>query len=424
MSETAPEDVESPRPPRRVEQLLTEGGSLKAPDTPEKKNYVHASARSPLFDNIKFVFMYGIVQWHSGRCGQNIRCMPGAEAILGEELGILNCFPKCLGSACLTGFMLIAGVVYAGRTINLRKPSTLLHIVGIALAVQYGLAPPIDWALASRIPSNGHVWFMYALATARAFVGGAQLAGLSARAICAFALAVNLFAALGWHYVLELVGYQRQYDGLTWSSSEWFDVVGSRWFTFILYFAVGCLLPAEKLVQWNATTRGSPLLWRLALFTLGVNFFYNLWRLDLRASNLFVSAPPQQWLERMPVHIEFTIISTLSPILILLVLPPHRVGRITDWGENTLFCYLVHPFGLKLVYKPLLPVLLFAANGVAFAPLRNLLLFLILSVLPLVVQIGLCHLSIVLKATYQKWKNRKEPRPSKEAAADVAVSAK
>ena len=44
-----------------------------------------------------------------------------------------------------------------------------------------------------------------------------------------------------------------------------------------------------------------------------------------------------------------------------------------------------------------------------------LLLFLILSVLPLVVQIGLCHLSIVLKATYQKWKNRKEPRPSKEA---------
>ena len=98
--------------------------------------------------------------------------------------------------------------------------------------------------------------------------------------------------------------------------------------------------------------------------------------------------------------------------------------RITDWGENTLFCYLVHPFGLKLVYKPLLPVLLFAANGVAFAPLRNLLLFLILSVLPLVVQIGLCHLSIVLKATYQKWKNRKEPRPSKEAAADVVVSAK
>ena len=174
----------------------------------------------------------------------------------------------------------------------------------------------------------------------------------------------------------------------------------------------------------NATTRGSPLLWRLALFTLGVNFFYNLWRLDLRASNLFVSAPPQQWLERMPVHIEFTIISTLSPILILLVLPPHRVGRITDWGENTLFCYLVHPFGLKLVYKPLLPVLLFAANGVAFAPLRNLLLFLILSVLPLVVQIGLCHLSIVLKATYQKWKNRKEPRPSKEAAADVVISAK
>ena len=78
------------------------------------------------------------------------------------------------------------------------------------------------------------------------------------------------------------------------------------------------------------------------------------------------------------------IISTLSPILILLVLPPHRVGRVTDWGENTLFCYLVHPFGLKLVYKPLLPVLLFAANGVAFAPLRNLLLFLILSVLPLV----------------------------------------
>ena len=165
MSETAPEDVESPRPPRRVEQLLAEGGTLKAPDTPEKKNYVHASARSPLFDNIKFVFMYGIVQWH-------------------------------------------------------------------------------------------------------------------------------------------------------------------------------------------------------------------------------------------------------------------RVGRITDWGENTLFCYLVHPFGLKLVYKPLLPVLLFAANGVAFAPLRNLLLFLILSVLPLVVQIGLCHLSIVLKATYQKWKNRKEPRPSKEAAADVVVSAK
>ena len=102
----------------------------------------------------------------------------------------------------------------------------------------------------------------------------------------------------------------------------------------------------------------------------------------------------------------------------------YRVGRITDWGENTLFCYLVHPFGLKLVYKPLLPVLLFAANGVAFAPLRNLLLFLILSVLPLVVQIGLCHLSIVLKATYQKWKNRKEPRPSKEAAADVVVSAK
>ena len=60
MAETT-EDVESPRPPR-VEQLLTEGGALKAPDTPEKKNYVHASARSPLFDNIKFVFMYGIVQ--------------------------------------------------------------------------------------------------------------------------------------------------------------------------------------------------------------------------------------------------------------------------------------------------------------------------------------------------------------------------
>ena len=131
--------------------------------------------------------------------------------------------------------------------------------------------------------------------------------------------------------------------------------------------------------------------------------------LDLRASNLFVSAPPQQWPSGCRCTSAYDHLDALAdpdPPRAL----PHRVGRITDWGENTLFCYLVHPFGLKLVYKPLLPVLLFAANGVAFAPLRNLLLFLILSVLPLVVQIGLCHLSIVLKATYQKWKNRKEPR--------------
>ena len=102
----------------------------------------------------------------------------------------------------------------------------------------------------------------------------------------------------------------------------------------------------------------------------------------------------------MPVHIEFTIISILSPILILLVLPPHRV-RITDWGENTLFCYLVHPFGLKLVYKPAAPRAALRGERRRLRAAANLLLFLILSVLPLVVQIGLCHLSIVLKATYQ-----------------------
>ena len=51
-------------------------------------------------------------------------------------------------------------------------------------------------------------------------------------------------------------------------------------------------------IKFVFTTRGSPLLWRLALFTLGVNFFYNLWRLDLRASNLFVSHH-----RRMPVRV-------------------------------------------------------------------------------------------------------------------------
>ena len=49
------------------------------------------SARSPLFDNVKFLFMYGIVQWHAGQCGQNVRCYPGKEAILGEGRTALNC---------------------------------------------------------------------------------------------------------------------------------------------------------------------------------------------------------------------------------------------------------------------------------------------------------------------------------------------
>ena len=63
-------------------------------------------------------------------------------------------------------------------------------------------------------------------------------------------------------------------------------------------------------------------------------------------------------------------------------------------------------------------------NNVLTGLVADVVPFMTLSVLPRVVQIGLCHLSIVLKATYQKWKNRKEPRPSKEAAADVVVSAK
>lgn len=398
-------------PSTPVKQLL----HTAAPPSPVPRSN-SVSARSPLFDNIKFLFMYGIVQWHSGQCGQNIRCFPGKEAWLGETPTILNCLPKLVGSACLTGFMLLGGVVYAGRTINLRKQSTVLHVVGMGLFVQYVVATPIDMMLGSRIPTNGHVWFMYALAVARGFVGVCQLASLSRSTITALSVIINLFAALAWHYVPR---DQSSYDGLTWSSTEWFDVIGTRWFTFIFYFVVGWQLPADLILSLNQRLHASTRLWRASMALLAVNVVYNLFRLDLRATNLFVSGAPDEWLKRMPYHIEMSVISTLSPILLLCVLPARPIGRITQWGENTLFCYLVHPFGLKLFVKPTMPYLFGAALSLPSPELQWLCLFLLELLVPLLVQVGLCELSIVLKAVWQRWRNRKAA-PDAAGVDDVA----
>ena len=75
----------APAPSTPVKKLVS------APSSSAARQSTVVSARSPLFDNTKFLFMYGIVQWHSGQCGQNIRCFPGKEAILGEQPTVLNC---------------------------------------------------------------------------------------------------------------------------------------------------------------------------------------------------------------------------------------------------------------------------------------------------------------------------------------------
>ena len=290
------EDV-GPRPPR-VEQLLTE----EAPQAPtHREKELHASALA-LFDNIKFVFMCSSCSGTPAAAARTSACR--AERSWARS------------SACSTARSAStrrAHRLHADRRRRVRRPDDQpAQAVDAAAPRRHRARGAVRLRRQSTGRSPPHPVERprgsYALATARAFVGGAQLAGLSAaRSARSPSPSISSLRSAG-----TTSSSSSATSGSTTGSRGRRRVVRRRrlaWFTFILYFAVGCLLPAESC---SGTKRGSPLLWRLASSRSASTFLQPVAPRPARRTS---SCRRRRSSARADaVHIEFTIISTLSPI--------------------------------------------------------------------------------------------------------------
>ena len=88
------------------------------------------------------------------------------RATIGTGPGLINTLPKILGSSTLSGLMLLPGCVRGGRPTIGSGPRLASRCC--PLFTQFVIAPVFDHFACSPIPTDGHVWFLYSLAFARA----------------------------------------------------------------------------------------------------------------------------------------------------------------------------------------------------------------------------------------------------------------
>ena len=308
----------------------------------------------PLVSNAKALLLIGAISWHHARCGESVHCMPGyLPAVIGTSSGLINTLPKILGSSTLSGLMLLAGS--CARPNRPGSWGRIGRTMLPALVTQFVVAPVFDSLVPSTIPTNGHVWFLYSLAFAQL---QAELIGrIGGRlALVAVPLLICLCASPVWHEVAALLPALSgaKFDGLTWSSGEWFLPFGVRALTYPFFYAVGvALLPIPVLLDLQTRCAASAFTRRCMWLANGACWIYSCVRLRLGETNLFTSASADVWLSRMPMQLEMLAVSLVSTLALLLLLPNRTVPLLTWAGKHTLVPYLAHPFVLKLL-RPLL----------------------------------------------------------------------
>jgi len=342
--------------------------------------------RCALVDNAKALLLLGVISWHYSRCGESNRCMPGLlPELIGTSPGLLNTLPKVLGSSILSGLMMLAGI-----TQSTRPPSlwTVVRTLLPGLLIQFVIAPFFDFCVASTIPTNGHIWFLYSLALAQLIL---LLVGRS-QAMLAVTLVMCLCASPLWHAVVAIVPALSgaAFDGLTWSSGEWFLPVGVRDFTYPFFFAFGAVVcPLPVLLALRQRCSSLPWL-RAVIWVLNVCcWMYSIERLRLGGTNLFTSSTVQIWLGRLPQQLEMVTVSLVSPVALLMILPDEPVPILTFAGKSTLTAYLLHPFALKLV-RPLLVAYVYGLAANASPADQTLAVLLEIALVPIVMLVVLC----------------------------------
>ena len=184
-------------------------------------------------------------------------------------------------------------------------------------------------------------------------VKGNHIIGGSPSTCMAVAIFINCFASLAWSSVVEAFPVHAggaNFEGITWSSGEWFVPFGVRCFTSTPFFVLGTyfLRPAAILEMREAA-------WSSCWFkhlVVPLNLaccVYSLFRLELRGQLQFHSALPAVWLSRLPQHLELMAFCVCAPVLLLMVIPNRDLGLVTWAGRNTLIPYLFHPFLLKMM---------------------------------------------------------------------------
>ena len=310
--------------------------------------------RIDVIDNTRFVWLLGIISWHAGRCGENVRCLPDMlPDVIGEGTGFIASLPKVVGVSALSGLMILTGSVAQGPAACSNYWQRTGTVVALGAFVHLVVAPIWDGFNGGPIPTNGHVWFMYAVALGRVLVKVNHSLGGSPSACMAVAILVNVFASLAWSFVVATFPIHAggaNFEGITWSSGEWFVPFGVRCFTSAPFFVLGTyFLTPSAILEMHAAAWSSCWFKHLIAPLNIACCAYSLFRLELRDQLHFHSATPADWLSRLPRHVELMIFCVCAPVLLLLLIPNRDLGLITWAGRNTLTPYLFHPFLLKII---------------------------------------------------------------------------
>ena len=310
--------------------------------------------RIDVIDNTRFVWILGIISWHAGRCGENVRCLPDMlPDVIGEGTGFIASLPKVVGVSALSGLMILTGSVAQGPAVCSNYWQRTGTVVVLGAVVHLVVAPIFDGINGGPIPTNGHVWFMYAVALGRALVKVNHSLGGSPFACMAVAILINIFASLAWSFAVGAFPVHAggaNFEGITWSSGEWFVPFGVRCFTSAPFFVLGTyFLTPSAILDMHAAAWSSCWFKRLVAPLNIACMLYSLFRLELRDQLHFHSATPADWLSRLPRHVELMIFCVCAPVLLLLLIPNRDLGLITWAGRNTLTPYLFHPFLLKII---------------------------------------------------------------------------
>ena len=283
--------------------------------------------------------------------------MPGfLPAVVGNQAGLVNTLPKVLGSSTLSGLMMLSGSVHAHGIKHCSLWRDLWRTVLPGLLVQFVLAPFFDFCVASTIPTSGHVWFLYSVALAKFLVHFVGRCG--GGSVVAATLFLSLCASPIWHAIVAVApGLSgARYDGLTWSSGDWFVPLGVRNLSYPVFFAFGvvvCPTSALLALRQRCTSISSLCGSQAWLWLLNGCFWaYSMQRLRLGGTNLFASAGLATWFARLPQQLEMLLVSLVSPLALLMLVPDGRCSFLTAAGDSTLSVYLLHPFALKLM-RPL-----------------------------------------------------------------------
>ena len=154
----------------------------------------------------------------------------------------------------------------------------------------------------------------------RAVCGAARALGGGSQFVLAVALALSLCASPIWHAIVavapaalsgQLSG--ARYDGLTWSSGDWFVPLGVRNLSYPVFFAFGVVVwPTDTLLSLRrrcasfSSSRccGGSHAWLWLLN--GCFWAYSMQRLRLGGTSFFASAGVATWLARTPQQVTST----------------------------------------------------------------------------------------------------------------------